>query len=82
MPVPTEDINSGYHVLMRQVYSLFQEQTSVEGSLALIYDKNKMEASGYAAAMADVFKEKVYSYITYNTQQYKYMHSHNVTFAI
>ncbi|MHA2501674.1 MAG: hypothetical protein ACXAE3_02195 [Candidatus Kariarchaeaceae archaeon] len=31
-----------------------------EGVLAVIYDKNKMEASGYAHALADVFLEKVY----------------------
>lgn len=32
----------------------------VEGVLAVIYDKNIMEASGYAHAMADVFNETVY----------------------
>jgi hypothetical protein len=30
------------------------------GELAVIYDKNPMEASGYAAAMADVFAEPVH----------------------
>lgn len=28
--------------------------------LAVIYDKNKMEASGYAAVLADVMKEEVH----------------------
>jgi hypothetical protein len=32
----------------------------IKGSLAVIYDKNLMEASGYAHAMADVFNEEVY----------------------
>ena len=31
----------------------------LEGRLAVIYDKNPMEASGYAAAMADAFDEEV-----------------------
>lgn len=31
-----------------------------KGGLAVIYDKNYMEASGYASTMADVFDEKVY----------------------
>jgi hypothetical protein len=31
-----------------------------EGSIAVLFDKNPMEASGYAATIADVFKEKVY----------------------
>lgn len=31
-----------------------------KGSIAVLYDKNPMEASGYAATIAEVFKEKVY----------------------
>jgi hypothetical protein len=31
-----------------------------KGALAVIYDKNYLEASGYATTMADVFDEKVY----------------------
>jgi hypothetical protein len=30
------------------------------GDLAVIYDKNHMEASGYAAAMADLLREHVH----------------------
>jgi hypothetical protein len=30
------------------------------GGLAVIWDKNEMEASGYAAVMADLCNEKVY----------------------
>jgi len=36
-----------------------QGVTEVKGRLALIYDKNYMEVSGYAAVIADVFKEDV-----------------------
>lgn len=34
-------------------------QTRIEGKLAVIYDKNFMETSGYAQVIADVFKEEV-----------------------
>ena len=34
--------------------------TKVKGSLAVVYDKNSMETSGYAAAMADIFGEAVF----------------------
>ena len=30
------------------------------GGLAVIWDKNEMEASGYAAVMADLCNEKIY----------------------
>ncbi len=30
------------------------------GGLAVVYDKNLMEASGYAASLAEVMKEKVW----------------------
>jgi len=36
------------------------------GALAVVYDKNKMEASGYAHAMADIFRENVYLVEFYN----------------
>lgn len=36
-----------------------QGVTGIKGRLALIYDKNYMEVSGYAAVIADVFKEEV-----------------------
>jgi hypothetical protein len=32
----------------------------VKGGLAVLYDKNEMETSGYAGVIADVFKEPVY----------------------
>lgn len=37
-----------------------KESPVVDGKLAVIYDKNEMEASGYAATMAEVFGETVY----------------------
>lgn len=64
----------GYHILMRTSFKTMLEEREQEsaaggasalpplpaGGLAVIYDKNPMEACGYAAAMADVFKEPVY----------------------
>lgn len=41
-------------------------QKKMEGILAVIYDKNYMEASGYAAVMADVLKEEVLMIPYYN----------------
>jgi hypothetical protein len=64
--VNNENEEDGYHVLMRTSFkTMLDEREASEakvpvGGLAVIYDKNPMEANGYAAAMADVFKEPVY----------------------
>ncbi|KAI8065153.1 hypothetical protein BC940DRAFT_304929 [Gongronella butleri] len=51
----------GYRVVIQ---SAFQEQLSKAdpelGELAVIFDKNPMESSGYAAVLADVAKENVW----------------------
>ncbi len=39
---------------------LKNKRKSIEGSLAVLYDKNPMEASGYAATIADMMNEPVY----------------------
>ncbi len=58
-------------------YKAFIEQTvkptaaakrKKEGALAVLYDKNYMEASGYAHALADSFNEKVYLVPFYDQQ--------------
>lgn len=52
----------GYQVLAQRVMSsVFRKgrKTKVDGRLAVIYDKNLMENSGYAAAMANHFNEEV-----------------------
>ena len=36
------------------------KRPKIPGCLAVVYDKNEMEASGYAAAMADAFNEPVF----------------------
>ena len=51
----------GYLNLIEKAFKAFLKGKRLgEGSLAVIYDKNLMEASGYAAAMAESFKEKVF----------------------
>ncbi|RKP05001.1 hypothetical protein THASP1DRAFT_35421 [Thamnocephalis sphaerospora] len=37
-----------------------EEHDELDGDLAVIYDKNHMEASGYAAAMAEIYGERVW----------------------
>eukprot|EP00808_Paulinella_micropora_P031073 g83223.t1 len=60
------ELSDGYHTLMKEVFAAMVEEKKKEGKLieggvlAVMYDKNPIEASGYAQAMADVFKERVY----------------------
>jgi hypothetical protein len=56
----------GYRLLMERTIKpiLQSKKRNVQGDLAVIYDKNPMEASGYAKAMADVFKQAVH-YVPY-----------------
>jgi hypothetical protein len=59
----------GYRLLIeRTIAPLFQsKKRAIAGGLAVVYDKNPMEASGYAQAMADHFKEPVF--LAYFPQQ-------------
>jgi hypothetical protein len=59
------DEHGSYRTLIEKTFKYIVEERDKKGdlplgSLAVIYDKNKMEASGYAATMAEVFKEPVY----------------------
>jgi len=64
MPAASHEFDSdGYHVLMRScVWPNIEEKQKKgelpEGGLAMIFDKNEMEAKGYAAAFANVSKER------------------------
>ena len=66
MPLVDESKEEGgYETLVRNVMldsfkKVRREKSLEKGSLAVIYDKNHVETSGYAAAMANVFKEDVY----------------------
>lgn len=58
----------GYRVLIERTFKPFlqKKRTGVQGALAVLYDKNHMEASGYAAVIADVMKEDVFFVPFYN----------------
>ena len=53
---------TGYHLLMDQTFrhSLKNLRNKIDGGLAVLYDKNYMESSGYAHAMADSMQEPVF----------------------
>lgn len=51
----------GYRTLIEAVLRPLKQAKSLPaGALAVFYDKNEMEASGYAAAMAEIFREPIY----------------------
>ena len=51
----------GYRLLIESSFSgLAKQRKTAPGGLAVMYDKNFMEASGYAAAMANAFREPVW----------------------
>jgi hypothetical protein len=52
----------GYRTIIQNTFKqLLLSADLAIGGLAVVYDKNPMEASGYAAVIADVMKEKVVS---------------------
>ena len=63
LPLLDDNLEQGGY--LRYVQQTFQpflkaKRPKIKGGLAVLFDKNEMEASGYAAAMADVFQEQVY----------------------
>jgi len=65
LPVDSEDNTDGYHKLIKHTFFPYVQEHEANGSLpagdlAVLYDKNDMEASGYAAALADISHEKVH----------------------
>jgi hypothetical protein len=62
MPLLNDHQEEGsYRLLVERTFRPMVERrkSTKEGRLAVIYDKNPMEASGYAATIADVFQEEV-----------------------
>ena len=60
----------GYQFLLEKSFiPLLKDKKLPKGSLAVFYDKNYMEASGYAAALAELTKEKVYLVPFFNTNE-------------
>lgn len=62
MPLISEaDEMAGYRILMEHTFlDLLRGRSLPAGGLAVLYDKNEMEASGYAASMAEITGEDVY----------------------
>ena len=62
MPVLQEaDEHGGYRTLLEHTFlDRLKSRRLPEGGLAVLYDKNRMEASGYAATMADLLDEDVH----------------------
>lgn len=63
MPLPVDHMEQGgYRDLMEKSFKPYCKSKKIKTSdtLAVFYDKNIMENSGYAAVMADVFKRPVY----------------------
>ena len=71
MPLLHENLEQGgYAKLMHETFKRHvANRKRVDGVLAVIYDKNPMEASGYAHAMADAFDEPVYYASYYDTDK-------------
>ncbi len=62
MPLFAEHLEKGgYSTLIAEAFAYAMKSKRLpQGGLAVLYDKNHMEASGYAAEMADHFNENVY----------------------
>lgn len=63
MPLIDDNKEQGsYRWLIERTFKPYLKnlRTSLKGGLAVIYDKNPMEVSGYAAVIADVMEEPVY----------------------
>lgn len=61
MPLVDDNLEQGsYRQLVERTFKPFVRRAQVKGGLAVLYDKNFMEASGYAAVIADVFNEPVH----------------------
>lgn len=69
MPLADEhQEEGGYRLLMERTVKphLESRKSTPEGGLAVVFDKNPMEASGYAAAMANSFNESVH-YLSFHS---------------
>ncbi len=73
MPLVDDNKEDGsYRLLVERTFKPYlkprQGRPKVDGGLAVFYDKNPMETSGYAAVIADVFEENVLHVPFYDKQ--------------
>lgn len=69
MPLVDDNQEQGsYRLLIERTFKPYLKNLrhKIEGGLAVVYDKNHMETSGYAEVIADVMKEPVY-YVPFYT---------------
>lgn len=60
-PLPNEAENFGsYRIIVENFLNIFKESDLKLGDLAVIYDQNLMEASGYCSCLADLSNENVW----------------------
>lgn len=59
-PLNEYDADTTYHKLIKTTFINELKNSRRKGVLAVVYDKNYMEASGYASAMSDVLNENVF----------------------
>ena len=74
----------GYHSLISRTFSTFLKagKSKAKGDLAVFYDKNIMEASGYAASMANEMNEKVHFVPFYNNEDNDHIKYENQQFFV
>lgn len=72
MPLQNDHDEFGsYRKLIEKTFlPMMKGQRMIEGAMAVLYDKNPMEASGYAATIAEFLNEPVY-YIYFPTEGYE-----------
>ncbi|MCO4795664.1 MAG: hypothetical protein KC493_18240 [Bacteriovoracaceae bacterium] len=65
------DEHRGYKFLIENAFlpALKKKKKLPKGALAVVYDKNYMETSGYAQTLADITKEKIYLIPHYNNEE-------------
>ena len=73
MPLLDDNKEDGsYRILIERTFKAMLKpkpgQAKVEGALAVFYDKNPMETTGYASVISDVFNEDVFLVPYYNTE--------------
>lgn len=69
MPLLDDNQEQGsYRLLVERTFKPYLKNLRIKGALAVIYDKNPMETTGYAEVIADVMNEPVY-YVTYHKDE-------------
>ena len=69
MPLVDDNQEQGsYRLMIERTFKPYLKnlRNKIKGGLAVVYDKNPMEASGYAKVLADVMNEPVYYVEFYN----------------